>query len=70
MQESLTYQLVASDKYMKRRILIIADLFLVPEFAESCTVLHVTPIRESLQFGNKSSKLLLPVVQRRGRGDD
>ena len=68
--QSLAYQLVASDEDMERCVLVIANLLLVPELAERCTVLHVTPVRESLELGNEASDLLLPVVQRRCWGDD
>ena len=55
---------------MERCVLVIADLLLVPELAERCTVLYITPVGECLELRDESGDLLLPVVQRRCRRDD
>ena len=51
---------------MKRSIFIVANLFFAPKLSQSCTILNVTPIRQSFEGGNETCDLLLPVVQRRG----
>ena len=57
------YQLVAGDKNVERRVLVITNLFLAPELPESGAVLWVAPVRQRLQLGHETSNLLLPVMQ-------
>ena len=63
----LMYQLVACDQDVERCILIIANLFLAPEFSECRPVLGVSPVRKSFQPGYEAGNLLLPIMQCRRR---
>ena len=67
---SEAYKLVTGDQHMEGSILIIADLFLVPELAQRRSIFYITPIREGLQLGNEASDFLLPVMECGRWGDD
>ena len=59
----LSDELVAGNQYMKGGVLVVADLFLAPEFSERCPIFDITPVREGLQGWDETSELLLPVVK-------
>ena len=40
-----TYQLVARNEDMERRVLVVRDLLLGPELAQRSPIFHITPIR-------------------------
>ena len=48
---------------MKWCILVIADLFFAPEFAQSGSIFDIAPVRQRFQTRHKAGDLLLPVVQ-------
>lgn len=61
--------LVAGHQDVKRRVLVVTLILLVPKFAEGGAIFDAAPIRQSLQRRYEPSDLLLPVVQSRGRRD-
>jgi len=65
-----TNQLITRDQNMERSVLVVTDLFPVPELPECRSILDVSPVRKTLELRDESSDLLLPVVKRRSGSDD
>lgn len=49
---------------MEGSIFIVADFFLTPKLAKGGSIFDITPVWQRLQTRDKSSELLLPIMQR------
>ena len=65
-----THQLVGSDQDVERRALAKRHVFPTPDFAQSLSVFGSTPVWQSLEAGDETGELLLPIVQCRRWGND
>ncbi len=67
--QSNAHKLITRDENVERRVLIVTNLLLTPEFAKRSAILDVTPIWQRFQIGHETSEFLLPVMKG-GRGSD